>query len=282
MSRETDPDVFPGLVVALGALGIVTSLTLDTLPAFGVRQYVYDELPDGQVTAHFDEIMASAYSVSLFTDWRRPGFRQAWLKRRADTEDGWTPEPEWMGGKLADGPRHPGARHARGSLHPAGGVPGPWHERLPHFRLEFTPSSGDELQSEFLLPRAAALDGLEALSAIAGQMAPVLQIAEVRTIAADDLWLSECYQRDTVAFHFTWIKDEGALAPVLARLEERLMPLGARPHWGKVFGSGPEVIGGRYPRLDDFRRLMHRYDPAGKFRNAFLDRYLPPARPEET
>ena len=279
VSRDSDPDLFPGLVVGLGALGVVTSLTLNTQPAFEVRQYVYDELPYEQVTGHFDEIMASAYSVSLFTDWRRPGFRQAWLKRRADAEDGWTPEPEWMGGTLADGPRHPVPGMPADYCTQQLGVPGPWHERLPHFRLEFTPSSGDELQSEFLLPRAAALDGLDALRSLAAPMAPVLQIAEVRTIAADDLWLSECYQRDTVAFHFTWIKDEAAVATVLGRLEERLMPLGARPHWGKVFVSGPEVIAGRYPRRDDFRRLMRRYDPAGKFRNDLLDRYLPP---EET
>ena len=278
VSRENDPDLFPGLVVGLGALGVVTSLTLDTQPAFEVRQYVYDELPYEQVTGHFDEIMASAYSVSLFTDWRRPGFRQAWLKRRADTRDSWTPEPEWMGGTLADGPRHPVPGMPADYCTQQLGVPGPWHERLPHFRLEFTPSSGDELQSEFLLPRAAALDGLDALRSVAAQMTPVLQIAEVRTIAADDLWLSECYQRDTVAFHFTWIKDEAAVAAVLAQLEELLMPLGARPHWGKVFVSGPEVIAGRYPRRDDFRRLMHRYDPAGKFRNDLLDRYLPPDR----
>jgi xylitol oxidase len=278
VSRESDPGPFPGLVVGLGALSVVTSLTLDTQPAFEVRQYVYDELPYEQVTGHFDEIMASAYSVSLFTDWRRPGFRQAWLKRRADTRDSWTPEPAWMGGTLADGPRHPVPGMPADYCTQQLGVPGPWHERLPHFRLEFTPSSGDELQSEFLLPRAAALDGLDALRSIAAPMAPVLQTAEVRTIAADDLWRSESYQRDTVAFHFTWIKDEAAVAAVLGRLEERLMPLGARPHWGKVFVSGPEVIAGRYPRRDDFRRLMHRYDPAGKFRNDLLDRYLPPDR----
>jgi xylitol oxidase len=183
-----------------------------------------------------------------------------------------------MGGTLADGPRHPVPGMPADYCTQQLGVPGPWHERLPHFRLEFTPSSGDELQSEFLLPRTAALDGLDALRSIAAPMAPVLQIVEVRTIAADDLWLSECYQRDTVAFHFTWIKDEAAVAAVLGRLEERLMPLGARPHWGKVFVSGPEVIAGRYPRRDDFRRLMHRYDPAGKFRNDLLDRYLPPVR----
>ncbi len=276
--RDADAGRFPGTVVALGALGIVTSLTLDTVPAFDVRQYVYENLPAEQVTEHFDEIVASAYSVSLFTDWRSPGIRQAWLKRRADAEDAWTPEPEWMGGKLADGPRHPVPGMPPASCTQQLGVPGPWHERLPHFRLEFTPSSGDELQSEFLLHRASAIDALDALAQIAALMAPVLRTSEIRTIAADDLWLSPCYQRDSVAFHFTWVKDEAAVAPVLAQLEERLAPLRARPHWGKLFGAGPEATRGLYPRLDDFRRMMHRFDPAGKFRNDLLDRYLPPDR----
>lgn len=274
--RDADGGPFAGTVVALGAVGIVTSLTLDTVPAFGVRQYVYDNLPAEQVTGHFGEIMASAYSVSLFTGWRSPGIRQAWLKRRVDAEGSWTPGPEWMGGKLADGPRHPVPGMPPAHCTQQLGVPGPWHERLPHFRLEFTPSSGDELQSEFLLPRANTLEALEALGQIASQMAPVVQISEIRTIAADDLWLSPCYQRDSVAFHFTWIKDEAAVTPVLAQVEERLAPLGARPHWGKLFGAGPEAIRGLYPRLDDFRRLMREYDPAGKFRNDLLDRYLPP------
>jgi alditol oxidase len=277
-SRDADPGRFPGMVVALGALGIVTHLTLDTVPAFDVRQYVYENLPYEQVSEHFDEITSSAYSVSLFTDWRNPWFRQAWLKRRADAVDAWAPGPHWMGGRLADGPRNPvpgmPAANCTGQL----GVPGRWHERLPHFRPDFTPSAGDELQSEYLLPRASATDALRALRPIAGQIAPVLQICEIRTIAADELWLSPSYQRDTVAFHFTWIKDWTAVGPVLAQLEERLVPLRARPHWGKLFTMSPEAVRGSYQRLDDFRQLMCGYDPAGKFRNDLLNRYVQPGR----
>jgi alditol oxidase len=273
-SRESDPGRFPGMVVGLGALGIVSRLTLAAEPAFQVRQHVYEDLPWAQVTGNFDEIVASGYSVSLFTDWRRARFRQVWLKRRAGAADSWAAEPRWMGGRLADGPRHPvpgmPPEHCTQQL----GVPGPWHERLPHFRLEFTPSSGDELQSEYLLPRASAIDGLDALRPIAGRMAPVLRICEVRTVAADRAWLSPSYLRDTVAFHFTWVKDWAAVAPVLSLIEERLAPLDARPHWGKLFRTSPRAMPGLYPRLGDFRQLMHCFDPAGKFRNDLIDRYL--------
>ena len=278
VNRGGDPGLFPGAVVSLGALGIVTRLTLDTLPAFDVRQYVYEDLPFEQVTEHFDEIAGSAYSVSLFTDWRSTRIRQAWLKRRADATDSWAPEPRWMGGRLADGPRHPVPGMPPANCTEQMGVPGPWHERLPHFRLEFTPSSGDELQSEYLLPRECAIETLRALRAIAGRIAPVLRICEIRTIAADEAWLSPSYQRDSVAFHFTWLNDWAAVGPVLGEIEECLAPMHARPHWGKLFRTGPEAVSRLYPRLDDFRRLMRRHDPAGKFRNDLLDRYLPPDR----
>jgi alditol oxidase len=276
LSRGADPDLFRGAVVGLGALGIVTGMTLDTLPAFDVRQYVYEDLPCEQVAEHFDTITSSAYSVSLFTDWRRPRIRQAWLKRRTDAVDPWTPEPRWMGGRLADGPRHPVPGIPPAYCTEQLGAPGPWHERLPHFRLEFTPSSGDELQSEYLLPRAHAVDALWVLDRMAARLAPVVQISEIRTIAGDDLWLSPSYLRDTVAFHFTWVNDWPAARPVLAEMEERLVPFQARPHWGKLFDRAPE--GALYPRLDDFRQLMRGYDPSGKFRNALLGRCLPPDR----
>ena len=276
VSRDGDSDRFPGVVVGLGALGIVTRMTLDTLPAFEVRQYVYDDLPLEQVTGHFDEISGSAYSVSLFTDWRGPRFRQAWLKRRTDVMDSWAPEPRWMGGRLADGPRNPVPGMDPAQCTEQLGVPGPWHERLPHFRPELAPGSGDELQSEYLLPRGSVVEGLQALRPIADLIATVLRICEIRTIAADELWLSPSYQRDSVAFHFTWIKDWAAVKPVLGQIEERLAPMHARPHWGKLFRTGPEAMPGLYPRLDDFRQLMRCYDPAGKFRNGLLDRYFVP------
>ncbi|HUA28902.1 MAG TPA: FAD-binding protein [Streptosporangiaceae bacterium] len=276
VSRAADQARFAGIVVGLGAAGIVTRLTLDTVPVFYIRQYVYEDLPYEQVSRHFEEIMSSAYSVSLFTDWRAPRIRQAWLKRRADAADAWAPRPRWMGGRLADGPRHPvpgmPPEHCTEQL----GAPGPWHERLPHFRPDFAPSSGEELQSEFLMPRAGAIAALDALRPIAGRLAPVVQISEIRTVAPDQLWLSPSYLRDTVGFHFTWVKDWAAVEPVLAEVEERLAPLHARPHWGKLFATSPAVVRGLYPRLDDFRRLAHEYDPAGKFRNDLLDRYVPP------
>jgi xylitol oxidase len=276
VSRDGDPDRFPGAVVGLGALGIVTRMTLDTLPAFEVRQYVYDDLPLEQVTEHFDQIAGSAYSVSLFTDWRGPLFRQGWLKRRTDVTDSWAPEPRWMGGRLADGPRNPVPGMDPAQCTEQLGVRGPRPERLPHFRPELAPGSGDELQSEYLLPRGSGIEGLQALRPIAGLIAPVLRICEIRTIAADELWLSPSYQRDSVAFHFTWIKDWPAVKPVLGEIEKRLAPMHARPHWGKLFRTGPEAMPGLYPRLDDFRQLMRCYDPAGKFRNGLLDRYFVP------
>jgi xylitol oxidase len=284
LSRDADPGAFPGAVLALGALGALTQLTLDTMPSFDVRQYVYEDLPIEQVTGHIDEIFASAYSVSLFTDWRSPRIRQAWLKHRTSPPDAQAPAaqapaaeaagPRWMGGQLADGPRNPVPGAPAANCTPQLGVPGPWHERLPHFRLEFTPSAGEELQSEYLLPRAHTVDALTALGPIADRLAPLMQITEIRTIAADDLWLSPAYQRDSVAIHFTWIKDWPAVSQVLPQIEDRLAPLGARPHWGKLFHTAPAVLRAQYDRMDDFAQLTRLYDPVGKFRNDFVTRYV--------
>ncbi|MCW8377375.1 D-arabinono-1,4-lactone oxidase [Streptomyces justiciae] len=254
---------FGGAVTSLGALGVVTALTLDLEPSYDVEQHVFTELPlEG---LDFETVMSAAYSVSLFTDWREPGFRQVWLKRRVD-------QP------LAD---LPWAAPATEKLHPVPGmpavncteqfgVPGPWHQRLPHFRAEFTPSSGAELQSEYLLPREYAVEALHAVDGIRETVAGVLQTCEVRTVAADEQWLSPAYGRDTVALHFTWIEDTAAVLPVVRRLEEALDGFGARPHWGKVFTTPGAVLAERYPRLDDFRALARDLDPSGKFANSFV------------
>ncbi|WP_055527325.1 FAD-binding protein [Streptomyces graminilatus] len=254
---------FGGAVTALGALGVVTALTLDLEADFEVEQYVFTELPlDG---LDFEAVAGAAYSVSLFTDWRAPGFGQVWVKRRTDQA----------------APDFPWAAPATEAMHPVPGmpavhcteqfgVPGPWHERLPHFRAEFTPSSGEELQSEYLLPRPYALDALRSLDAIRDVVAPVLQVCEVRTIAADTQWLSPAYGRDSVALHFTWVADTDAVLPVVRRVEAALNPYGSRPHWGKVFAVPAEVVRGRYPRLADFAALAAYLDPSKKFTNAFV------------
>ncbi|MGV4889721.1 D-arabinono-1,4-lactone oxidase [Streptomyces viridosporus] len=257
---------FGGVVTALGALGVVTALTLELEPAYEVEQHVFTELPlDVLDAGTFETVMAAAYSVSLFTDWRAPGFRQVWLKRRTDQ-----PLRPFPWAAPATEKMHPVPGMPAVNCTEQFGVPGPWHERLPHFRAEFTPSSGAELQSEYLLPRRFAVDVLHALDGIRETVAPVLQTCEVRTVAADDQWLSPSHGRDTVAVHFTWFEDTRAVLPVVRRVEEALAPFGARPHWGKVFTTPAAELRARYPRLDDFRALARSLDPAGTFANAFV------------
>ncbi|MFF4343113.1 FAD-binding protein [Kitasatospora sp. NPDC001540] len=255
----------PGAVVHLGALGVVTALTLDVVPAFALRQYVHLGLPLAQYAAHLDEVHAAGWSVSLFTDWGSDTGR-VWVKQ---LDDG-TPAATVPGARPADAPQHPvpgmPTDHCTAQL----GAPGPWHERLPHFRPEFTPSSGAELQSEYLLPRPAAPAAIAELRALGARLAPVLHISEVRTVAADELWLSPAYGRDSVAFHFTWKSEPDAVAPVLAAVERALLPLGGRPHWGKVT-HGPRAAAANYERLDDFLALRQELDPEGKFGNAFTN-----------
>ncbi|SEM54459.1 FAD-binding protein [Nonomuraea pusilla] len=254
--KRGDPD-FPGMVVALGALGVVTSLTLDLVPAFELRQYVVEDVP---ADAGLDEVMASGYSVSLFTDWRAT---RAWVKRRDELE-----RAPWPGTRLADGPRHPVPGMPPGSCTAQLGAPGPWHERLPHFRHDAPPSSaGDELQSEFALPRAFAAQALRELYAAGDRIRPVLQVSEVRAVAADDLWLSPFRGRDSIGVHFTWVKDPAAVLPVIELVEDVLAPFDPRPHWGKLFTR-------RYPCPDGFRELVGRHDPKGVFGNAFLSLLL--------
>ncbi|WP_432081592.1 FAD-binding protein [Streptomyces sp. WAC 04229] len=257
---------FGGAVTSLGALGVVTALTLDLEPAYEVEQHVFTELPlAGLDTATFETVMASAYSVSLFTDWRAPGFRQVWLKRRTDQ-----PLPEFPYAAPATEKTHPVPGMPAVNCTEQFGVPGPWHERLPHFRADFVPSSGAELQSEYLMPREHALDALRAMDAIRDVLAPVLQTCEIRTVAADAQWLSPSYGRDTVAAHFTWVEDTASVLPAVRGLERALAPFAARPHWGKVFTTPADELRALYPRLADFRTLTETLDPAGKFMSAFV------------
>ncbi|GGP78711.1 D-arabinono-1,4-lactone oxidase [Streptomyces calvus] len=261
---------FGAVVTSLGALGVVTALTLDLEPAFEVEQHVFTEMPlAGLDQAGFETIMSAAYSVSLFTDWRAPGFRQVWLKRRTDQ-----PLPDFPWAAPAAEKMHPVPGMPAVNCTEQFGVPGPWHERLPHFRAEFTPSSGAELQSEYLMPRESAVAMLHALDGIRETVAPVLQTCEVRTVAADDQWLSPSYGRDTVAVHFTWVEDTQAVLPVVRRVEEALAPFDPRPHWGKVFTAPAAELRARYPRMHDFHTAARDLDPRGKFTNTFVREVL--------
>jgi xylitol oxidase len=274
LSREQDGELFDGAVVNLGALGVVTKITLDILPTFAVRQDVFEDLTLAQLVANFEEVFSRGYSVSLFTDWQNEKFDQLWLKRRITIDTPPATPSTLFGAMAAPENRHPIISASAENCTEQMGVPGPWFERLPHFRLNFAPSSGDELQSEYFVPRQQALPALQTVMQLCQQIRPLLHISEIRTVAADDLWLSPCYQQDCVAIHFTWQSKWTAVRELLPHLEEKLAPFQARPHWGKLFAMSPAHLQPLYVKLPDFQQLLQQYDPQGKFRNAFLDTYI--------
>jgi xylitol oxidase len=266
---------FDGMVVGLGALGAVTRITLDVEPAFDVQQRVFEGLPWETLYDHVDEITSAGYSVSLFTLFGAD-VDMVWVKSRTDAAG--SPAGELFGAGEATGERHPipgiDPTPATAQL----GSPGLWSDRLPHFRMGFTPSNGDEIQSEYLLPHRHAVAGIEALRSLAERIRPLLQTCEIRTIAADQLWMSTSYGESVVGFHFTWAPAQRAVEELLVELEARLLPLGARPHWGKLFLADATTIAARYERHADFVRLVQQLDPRGAFSNAWLQRHVLGAR----
>jgi xylitol oxidase len=263
---------FDGLVVGLGALGAVTRITLDVEPAYEVRQRVFEGLAWSALLEQFDEITTAGYSVSVFTRWGE-AIDQVWVKGRV------TDAPERARGDLCGAIAATVERHPILGLDPVNcspqlGVPGLWSDRLPHFRMGFTPSSGQELQSEYLVPRRHAATAIQALRGLAEVVRPVLQVSELRTVAADRLWMSPQYRQDTIAIHFTWKPEPDAVQRALVEVEAALQPMEARPHWGKLFLAGAEAIAPLYQRLPDFTVLVDRLDPRGAFGNAWLDTHV--------
>ncbi len=270
-ARRGDPE-FDGMVVSLGALGIATRVTLDIVPAFEIQQYVYENLPWATLAENFDAITSSSYSVSLFTHWSDEGITQTWRKSRVDADDSFG--SNFFGATSAPRQRHPlpdvPAENTTRQL----GVAGAWWNRLPHFRLEFTPSNGQELQTEYLVPRRHALAAIEAIRALGPRLQPHLLISELRTIAADELWLSPSYGEHSVGIHFTWRQHIPEVTELLPHLDAAFAPFSARPHWGKVFETDAAHLAALYPLLPAFRNLAARLDPDGKFRNDLLDRWI--------
>ena len=266
-----EPD-FDGLVVGLGALGIVTRVTLDVEPAYEVRQRVFEGLSWDALHEHLDAITASGYSVSVFTRWGET-VDQVWIKSRV-TDAPEQERDELFGAVAATVDRHPILGLDPVNCTPQLGVPGPWSDRLPHFRMGFTPSNGEEIQSEYHVARHHADGAIRTVHALGATLGPVLQVSEIRTIAADELWMSPQYRQPTVALHFTWMREPEAVAHVLVELEAALAPFGAQPHWGKAFRATATEIAPLYERLPDFARLARRLDPRGAFRNDWLERHV--------
>ncbi len=266
-------DDFAGTVVSLGALGVAARVTLDVEPTYQMRQQVFDHLAWDVLYDRFDDVMSAADSVSLFTDYGET-VDQVWVKSRVDPDIPVRLPESFMGAMAAPAPLHPVRRLSAESCTEQLGVTGSWADRLPHFRMESVPASGDEIQAEYMIPRELAVPALSVLREIAPQIQPHLHVSEVRTVAADDLWLSTAYQMDTVCIHFSWKSDPAAVERMLPLVEQALAPFEPRPHWGKVFRLDASHLDNRYERLLPFRRLAEKLDPRGAFRNNFLDRYV--------
>jgi xylitol oxidase len=272
LSRETGGDTFNGAVVNLGAIGVLTRLTLDLQPAFSVRQDVFRELPVAALKAHFNEIMTSGYSVSVFTDWQGETAEQVWIKSAVQPGGMFAAKDTLFGAWPATEKIHPIARLDAVNCTEQMGIAGPAYDRLPHFRMGFTPASGEELQVEYFVPADHGVAAIETVHRHGDRLAPLLLMGEIRTIAADELWMSPCYRQPCVAFHFSLKQDWPALKEILPGLEAALAPFHPRPHWGKMFTMPPAAVQARYARLPEFRALLEEHDPHGKFRNAFVER----------
>lgn len=260
---------FGGVVTSLGALGVVTHLTLDLVPTYDMEQYVWEGLHWDDLVREVQAVTACAYSVSIFTDWDAQ--HSVWAKRRASEP---MPDLALAGARPADGPRHPLAGLPPDNCTPQEGLPGPWWERLPHFRADRLPSTGDELQSEYFVPLDRARDALDAVRGLRDTISPVLHLSELRTQAADDTWIGPGHGRDSLSLHFTWKHDVEGVTRLLPALEATLAPFAPRPHWGKLFDVAPELLAARYPRWEEFRALRTALDPDGAFHNSLTTRYF--------
>lgn len=269
LTKENDGEVFCGAIVNLGALGMVTRMTLSLQKSFAMKQWVFREMPVGELEKNFQAIMSAGYSVSLFTDWRNKTINQVWMKSRSGSDNSFS--LGFYGAKPASNNLHPLEELSPENCTDQLGMEGPWYDRLPHFKMGFTPSSGTELQTEYFIPFEFAWEGFKAIEKLNARISPHLYVSEIRSIAADDLWISPFYKKTCVAFHFTWKQDWNEVKVLLPMIEEALEPYKPLPHWGKLFSLQPQVLQRRVERLNDFKGLMVEQDPQGKFRNHFID-----------
>ncbi len=272
LSRK-DGDHFHAAVVGLGALGVITKVTLKVQPTYMMRQYVYEQLPLAQLRKNFDGIMSAGYSVSLFTDWTSDHINEVWVKSKV-SDSAVSPAPDFFGAKPATKNLHPIITLSAENCTEQLGVPGPWYERLPHFKMGFTPSSGKELQAEYFVPWSRAVDAIFAIQNMGKTISPHLFISEIRSIAADDLWLSPCYHQACATIHFTLKQETEEVMKLLPLIEKTLEPFQAKPHWGKLFTMPAAKLTSLHPRMNDFKKIANEYDPQKKFRNEFLERNL--------
>ena len=274
LSKEKDGEKFNGAVVGLGALGVVTKITLALQPSFKMKQVVYRNLPMSALEKNFETIMSSGYSVSLFTDWKNKNINEVWVKSKVEEGDTTEIPTELFGAKLATQNLHPIEEISAENCTEQLGVPGVWYERMPHFKMGFTPSAGKELQSEYFVPIEHAYEAMMAIEKLHEKVSPHIFISEIRAIQADDFWMSPCYKKTCVALHTTWKQEVETVMNILPLFEEALAPFNARPHWAKLFTMEASVLHSRIEKLNDFKALVKEYDPNGKFQNEFLKKNI--------
>lgn len=273
LSRETHGERFNGMVVALGGLGVVTRVTLEVVPAFSMRQTIYRGLPLDDLANHFDEIMGSGYSVSLFTPWKNKIVDQIWVKEIASDRP-YSPRLNLFGATAATEKRDPLDGVSAERCTEQMGIHGPWYNRLPHFHIHNTWLDTDELQTEYFVSRENAVDALLAVEALNLHTNPAMKVCEVRTMKGDDLWLSMAYGRNTVGLHFSWYHQLDEATKLMTLVENALAPFDPRPHWGKLHTMPPEQVIEQYKRMAEFRTLRAEFDPEQKFVNPYIAQYL--------
>ncbi len=271
LTRKGDPDVFRLAAVNLGALGVVTSVTLAVGPTYQVAQTVYEGLSFDELEGNLRAIFSAAYSVSLFTDWQEHRVTQAWVKHKVRDAGDHVASHTFFGARRQAAKLHPLPNLSAENCTEQEGIPGPWCERLPHFRLDYTPSAGAEIQTEYFVPFDQAYGAIRAIEALRDEITPHLLISELRAVAADDLAMSMCSGRESLGLHFTWKQEIEAVRALLPKIEARLAPFAARPHWAKLFTMSPEHVRRLYPRFAAFEQLVHEFDPGGTFRNRYLE-----------
>lgn len=259
-------DALRDLVVHLGALGVVTRVELAVEATYDVSQTVFDGLGWSDFFAGFDQIMALATSVSAFTTWGSV-VGQIWCKQRTGADP-----MEIAGATAASVEQHPIPGHDATNCTPQLGTPGPWHERLPHFRMGFAPSSGDEIQSEWHVPARDGAASIDAVRSTADHFSDVLMVTEIRTVATDQLLLSPQFDQETVSLHFTWANRPSEVAEAVSAVEHALAPFAPRAHLGKVFSKG--LTGIDSARRDRFVEQCRTWDPNQVFWSQWLEENL--------
>ena len=265
-----DQSELPAARVALGSIGIIHHLTLDIVPTYDVAQTVYFDLPFVQLISNLDAILSAGYSVSVLSMWGDEFVDQVWVKSKIGTNPVLT-QNEWFGAKLATRKSNPIREADSAAATEQFGLPGPWFERLPHFKLDFTPSFGEELQTEYFIDRKDAPAALNAIYKFREELSELIMVCEMRTVAQDENWLSEAYGRETFVFHFTWRPNIPAVEKLLLKIEASLEPFKARPHWGKVFTNNAFDFSSLYPKFNSFLTYRGTYDPSRKFVNKLLE-----------